>query len=149
MAPEQHRGDPVDARTDVFGFCATLYQMLHGQPPFAGNSIAGIRAQVLAGRVMPPPAGSRAPARWHRLALQGLEPEPARRPADMIRVAEALLADPGALRRAIGAVAAAALATVVPAPPASAARRASRWAIRDARSISRVSAMVSDARANR
>ena len=41
MAPEQHRGEPVDARTDVFGFCATLYQMLHGQPPFAGNNIAG------------------------------------------------------------------------------------------------------------
>jgi eukaryotic-like serine/threonine-protein kinase len=112
MAPEQHRGDPVDARTDMFGFCATLYQMLHGQPPFTGTSIAALRAQVLAGQVAPPPAGSRVPARLHRLALQGMDPEPARRPADMNRVAEALLADPGASRRAFGAVAVAALATV-------------------------------------
>jgi eukaryotic-like serine/threonine-protein kinase len=112
MAPEQFRGDRVDARSDVFGFCATLYEMLHGEPPFPGTSREEVRALVASGRVQPPPARSRAPARLHRLALRGLEPDPARRPADMAALADELLADPGARRRNV-VLAAAALATVV------------------------------------
>ena len=42
MAPEQFRGERVDARTDVFGFCATLFEMLHGQPPFSGISLGEV-----------------------------------------------------------------------------------------------------------
>jgi eukaryotic-like serine/threonine-protein kinase len=99
MAPEQFRGDAVDARTDVFGLCATLYELLHGQPPFAGSTWAELREAAAAGRVQPAPAGSRAPAWLHRLALRGLEPDPERRPPDMAALARALLADPGARRR--------------------------------------------------
>jgi tetratricopeptide (TPR) repeat protein len=112
MAPEQHLGQPVDARTDMFGFCATLYEMLHGHLPFSGNNVGAVRGEVLAGRVTPPSAGARVPLDWHRLALQGLQADPARRPADMNRVADTLLADPGARLRAIAVVAASA-ATVI------------------------------------
>src|SRR5205814_477247 len=83
MAPEQFRGERVDARTDVFGFCATLFEMLHGQPPFSGISLGEVRAQVESGRVAPQPIRSRAAARLHRLALRGLAPDPSRRPAGM------------------------------------------------------------------
>src|SRR4051812_2981105 len=113
MAPEQLRGDPVDVRTDVFGFCATLYETLHGVLPFPGTSVEEVRAQVTAGRVAQPPARSRAPAHLARIALRGLDPEPARRPADMNRLADELLADPVARwRNGALAVAAAAAGAV-------------------------------------
>ena len=35
MAPEQHRGGSVDARTDVFAFSAMAWQLLYGVRPFA------------------------------------------------------------------------------------------------------------------
>jgi serine/threonine protein kinase len=38
MAPEQLTGDPVDARTDVFGVGVMLYEMLTGSVPFGRDS---------------------------------------------------------------------------------------------------------------
>lgn len=38
MAPEQARGDETDARSDLWGLGAILYEMTTGQTPFRGNS---------------------------------------------------------------------------------------------------------------
>ena len=38
MAPEQIRGNPGDALSDIFSFGAILYEMLAGRPPFRGDS---------------------------------------------------------------------------------------------------------------
>ena len=39
MAPEQHRGDPVDARADQFAFCVTAWLLLYRTHPFAGEPL--------------------------------------------------------------------------------------------------------------
>src|SRR4051812_3784372 len=58
MAPEQLRGEKVDARADVFGFCATLYELIYGAPPFPARSLDEARAHLTAGRGAPPPPGA-------------------------------------------------------------------------------------------
>jgi predicted Ser/Thr protein kinase len=54
MAPEQHAGEPVDARTDQFAFCVALYEALYGQPPFSGDTYRELADNVLAGNVRAP-----------------------------------------------------------------------------------------------
>ena len=45
MAPEQHRGAPLDARTDQFAFCVALWEGLVGRRPFKGNARELVRAK--------------------------------------------------------------------------------------------------------
>jgi len=47
MAPEQVRGKPADARSDIFSFGAILYEMLSGQRAFRGDSAADTMSAIL------------------------------------------------------------------------------------------------------
>jgi serine/threonine-protein kinase len=47
MAPEQARGWPVDARTDVWGLGATLYAALVDRPPFVGVTAPEVMLAVM------------------------------------------------------------------------------------------------------
>ena len=55
MSPEQAKGEPLDARSDVFCFGAVLYQMLSGTRAFAGHTSAQVVSAVIARRSTPAP----------------------------------------------------------------------------------------------
>ncbi|MEO8348152.1 MAG: protein kinase, partial [Acidobacteriota bacterium] len=47
MSPEQVRGRPADARSDIFSFGAILYEMLAGKRAFHGDSAADTMSAIL------------------------------------------------------------------------------------------------------
>ena len=50
MSPEQARGAPVDARSDLFSLGAVIHEMVRGRRPFDGPSIADTLTAVLSYR---------------------------------------------------------------------------------------------------
>jgi serine/threonine-protein kinase len=52
MSPEQGSGDQVDGRSDEYSLACVLYEILAGEPPFAGKTMASLLVQHL---VHPPP----------------------------------------------------------------------------------------------
>ncbi|WP_394830093.1 protein kinase [Pendulispora rubella] len=56
MAPEQIRGEIVDARADLYALGCLLYEGLTGQTPFQGATAAAILYQHLSERPVPPSA---------------------------------------------------------------------------------------------
>jgi serine/threonine protein kinase len=87
-SPEQFRGQPLDARSDLFSMGVIFYEMLTGQPPFAGESFGEIAHSVLQGS---PPAlgGSPAISAMGRIVHRAL----ARDPNDRYSSAETMAAD--------------------------------------------------------
>jgi serine/threonine-protein kinase len=80
MAPEQRRGEPVDARSDQYAFFVTLVEALTAVPSRAAPP--GIRPRDLA-----------------RVITRGLDPRAARRYPDMSAVRDALVRAPRRARR--------------------------------------------------
>ncbi|MBV1860488.1 MAG: tetratricopeptide repeat protein, partial [Nannocystaceae bacterium] len=83
MAPEQYLSEPLDARTDQFAFCVVLWQGLHGERPFVGDTTAALGLAVCSGNKTPPPASSPIPARLQRAIDKGLSQNPQDRFASM------------------------------------------------------------------
>ncbi len=54
LSPEQARGDPVDARSDVYSLGCVLYEMLTGEPPFSGDSPVAVAYQHVREDPLPP-----------------------------------------------------------------------------------------------
>jgi serine/threonine protein kinase len=53
MSPGVAAGNAEDTRCDIYAFGALLYEMLTGEPPYAGRNTADIRKQILAGPPKP------------------------------------------------------------------------------------------------
>ena len=77
MAPEQIRGEAVDARTDLFSFGVLVYELAAGERPFTGHTYPDVRAAIL--HVTPPAltaVRSDLPADFERIISRCLEKQP-------------------------------------------------------------------------
>ncbi len=94
MAPEQITGEPVDARSDLYGLGALLYAMLTGRRPVTADTIAGYLARQLAEMpVSPVEVDRRVPLRLDRICMRLLQKDPAQRYASARDVLAALDAE--------------------------------------------------------
>jgi serine/threonine protein kinase len=79
MAPEQMRGGPVDARTDVFAFSVSVYEAVYGVRPFAGRTLAVLEEEIRAGRFSEPARGGDLPEAVGEAIRAGLRHRPRER----------------------------------------------------------------------
>ncbi len=99
MSPEQVRGEPLDARSDLFSFGVVLYEMATGVLPFTGTTPGVVSHEILSGT--PTPAlrlKPELPPEFDRIVTKALEK------ARDIRAQTAgeLLADLKRLKRDLG-----------------------------------------------
>jgi serine/threonine-protein kinase len=88
MAPEQIKGEEIDARADQFGWGVMAYELLSGRLPFrADRGAMGLIASILSDA--PPPLDEVPPEVW-AIVRRALEKEPANRHASMDEVTAAL-----------------------------------------------------------
>ena len=90
MSPEQLRGGEADARSDVFSFCAALYEALYGARPFAGADVAALRRAIEGGTIAAPVHGRDLPPQLREALIRGLAADPADRWPDMEALLDAL-----------------------------------------------------------
>jgi serine/threonine protein kinase len=92
MSPEQCSGHYVDTRSDVYSLGVIAYQMLAGEPPFAGNTSTVMRAHR---EQQPQDVRERAakiPKRVASVVMSALAKDPAKRPQTAFAFASALRA---------------------------------------------------------
>jgi eukaryotic-like serine/threonine-protein kinase len=80
MSPEQVRGEPSDARSDIFSFGTVLYEMLTGKRAFKKDTVAETMTAIL--REEPPElpeTGWQGPIGLQRILSRCLEKSPERR----------------------------------------------------------------------
>ncbi len=79
MSPEQIEGARVDARSDQFSFCVSLFQALHGARPFPAESLGERYEQIKSGVIARPPGAASPPAWLDAAITRGLAFSPGER----------------------------------------------------------------------
>lgn len=92
MAPEQLRGEFVDARADIYSLGCILYELVTGELPYAGNSAAQLLSARANSRLRrPAQIVSGLPAELDELIMRMLAEDPVERIGYAADVAAALL----------------------------------------------------------
>ena len=86
MPPEQLESGELDARSDLFSFCVSLFEGLYGIRPFAGDDPDAIRYAIRVGDLVEVPRDATVPARVHRIVVRGLEAAREDRPKSMLEL---------------------------------------------------------------
>jgi serine/threonine-protein kinase len=84
MSPEQVASHTVDHRTDIFSLGITLYEMLTGRKPFAGDSVITITYNIMN---MQPPMPAGVPTSLHTILQRALAKDPNMRYQNMAALA--------------------------------------------------------------
>ncbi len=126
-APEQARGDKVDARADIFSTGVLLYEMLTGTWPFRGKTTIDVRHAVIYDQ--PKPLAEARPGQTPARLQQILDHAIAKDPRDRYQKVSELRDE---LRAVLREIDSGALMEVAPAPPkhlggSSPVSRAMRW----------------------
>jgi eukaryotic-like serine/threonine-protein kinase len=88
MAPEQAQGKPSTPATDVYSVGIVLYEMLCGEPPFTGRTVAELALSHVGDE--PPPLVPEIPASMEAIVARALSKNPSDRFADGRMMAVAL-----------------------------------------------------------
>ena len=106
MSPEQFEG-VVDARSDQFSFCVSLWEALFGRRPFEGKTPTALQQRMREGEPSIPTGAARVPRGIESALRRGLSVEPEDRWPSMTPLLAALAYDPAErVRRAVVVVAA-------------------------------------------
>jgi len=105
LSPEQLKGEPVDARSDVFSFGALAYELITYEHPFPGTTISELLQQVVGTDPRPlPTLAPDCPPEVAGMIARCLEKDPARRYPGFPEICEILAStlaelEPSVLRR--------------------------------------------------